>query len=81
MFNYINYIPNKIKEKPKNNFKIYNMFLNIMEKNFYQKLKPLLNNNIAQLINLAYKENMEQEKLNNTYDSNNGNLKKSTFGY
>jgi hypothetical protein len=71
MFNYINYIPNKIKEKPKNNFKIYNMFLNIMEKNFYQKLKPLLNNNIAQLINLAYKENMEQEKLNNTYDSNN----------
>ena len=78
-FNNINiifaYLKNMKNENEKssinNNFKIYNMFLNIMEKNFYQKLKPLLDNNIQKLINLAYKENLEQEKLNNTYDSNN----------
>ena len=67
IFNYLN----KDQTGVKSHFKIYKMFLNIMEKNFYQKLKPLLNNNIVQLLNLAYKENMEQEKLNNTYDSNN----------
>ena len=53
------------------NFSIYNMFMNIMENNFYRKLKSFLNESISKIIYLAYKENIEQEKLNNTYDSNN----------
>ena len=72
-FNNINIILNLlIKENTSkstnNGFKIYNMFLNIMEKNFYQKLKPLLNKNIEKIINLMSNEYFEIEKMNNSFN-------------
>ena len=70
-FNNINIIFNilhKGKTSTNSAFKIYNMFLNIMEQNFYQKLKPLLNKNIEKLINLLTTEYFEKEKMNNSFN-------------
>ena len=74
-FNNINFIFNFLQENSSNStnngnygnnrFKIYDMFLNIMEKNFYQKLKPLLNINIEKIIRLFSTEYLEKEKMNN----------------
>ena len=70
IFNYL--IKNKTENSPKNNdFKVYYMFLNIMEQNFYQKLKPELDINIDKLLDLSFKHDIEKEQLNNSFDSNN----------
>ena len=66
-FNYLN----KEQTGVKSQFKIYKMFLNIMEKNFYQKLKPLLNKNIEKILDLYFKENLDKSQKNNSFDSNN----------
>lgn len=47
------------------------MFLNIMDKNLYQKLKPILNNNIENVFNTFYNEILDKEQINNSFDSNN----------
>ena len=72
-FNNINFIFNFLQKERtssstnnNNGFKIYNMFLNIMEKNFYQKLKPLLNKNIEKLLKLFSTEYFEKEKINSS---------------
>ena len=74
-FNNINIIFNFIQKGiiPTNlEFSIYNLFLNIMEKNFYQKLKPILNSNIQKVISLFYKEiNDKSEICCNDYENNN----------
>ena len=70
IFNYL--IKNKTENTPKNNdFKIYYMLLNIMEQNFYQKLKPELDINIEKLLDLSFKHEIEKESVNNSFDSNN----------
>ena len=52
-------------------FKIYNLFLTIMENNFYQKLKPILNNNIQNILDLFYKTSLNKDNINNiSYDNN-----------
>ena len=77
-FNNINIILNYLKKENEidlNNqneeFKIYDMFLNIMNKNFYQKLKPILNENIEKLLNIFYNENLNKEEINNSSESKN----------
>ena len=75
-FNNINIIFNLFQKEnlsSKNDFKIYNMFMNIMKNNFYLKLKPILNNNIGKMLNIFYNENFTQEKilLIDNYDDNN----------
>ena len=67
IFNYLNREQTGVKSK----FKIYSMFLNIMEKNFYQKLKPLLNKNIKEVLDLYFKDNFNKNQINNSFDSNN----------
>ena len=76
-FHNVNIIFNLFKRKYKGNspisidFKIYNLFLNIMENNFYQKLKPILNNKIQKILDLFYKENFEKEQIVNTSFNSN----------
>lgn len=71
-FNNVNIIFNYLyKEKTgvKCQFNIYKMFLNIMEKHFYQKLKPLLNKNIKNVLDLYFKDKLSKSQINNSYDS------------
>lgn len=70
----INYIreesePPKIEHPRK--FSIYEMLLNIMQKNFYQKLKPILNENIEKMIKNFNEDNFQKKKINVSFDSNN----------
>ena len=76
-FNNINIIFNYLQKEQKNiipvdnKFNIFDMFLNIMDKNLYQKLKPILNNNIEIISNAFYNEIFNKEQINNSFDSNN----------
>ena len=76
-FNNINIIFNYLQKEQKdfisveNKFNIYNLFFNIMEKNLYQKLKPILNNNIENLFNIFYNEIFDKEQINISFESNN----------
>ena len=62
------------KENVKRNniFSVYDMFLNIMKKQFYLKLKPLLNINIQKIINLFFNEGINNcIHNNNSFENNN----------
>lgn len=76
--NNVNIIINYIKdesESPKieypKKFSIYGMMLNIMHKNFYQKLKPILNQNIEKMIKNFNEDILQKKKINISFDSNN----------
>ncbi len=76
--NNVNIIINYIKdesESPKiehpKKFSIYGMMLNIMQKNFYQKLKPILNQNIEKMIKNFNEDILQKKKINISFDSNN----------
>ena len=47
------------------------MLLNLMQKNFYQKLKPILNQSIEKMIKNFNEDNLQKKKINVSYDSNN----------
>ena len=70
----INYIREEVEsseiEHPKK-FSIYEMLLNLMQKNFYQKLKPILNQSIEKMIKNFNEDNLQKKKINVSYDSNN----------
>jgi hypothetical protein len=70
----INYIREEIEsseiEHPKK-FSIYEMLLNLMQKNFYQKLKPILNQSIEKMIKNFNEDNLQKKKINVSFDSNN----------
>ena len=76
-FNNINIIFNYLQKEEKElisingKFNIYDMFLNIMKKNLYEKLRPVLDKNIEILWNQFYNEIFDEEKINNSFDSNN----------
>ena len=76
--NNVNIIINYIKEESEspiiehpNKFSIYEMLLNIMQKNFYQKLKPILNENIEKMIKNFNEDILQKKKINVSFDSNN----------
>ena len=76
--NNVNIIINYIKEESESpiiehpkKFSIYEMLLNIMKKNFYQKLKPILNENIEKMIKNFNEDILQKKKINVSFDSNN----------
>ena len=76
--NNVNIIINYIKEESESpiiehskKFSIYEMLLNIMQKNFYQKLKPILNENIEKMIKNFNEDILQKKKINVSFDSNN----------
>ena len=76
--NNVNIIINYIKEESESpiiehskKFSIYEMLLNIMQKNFYQKLKPILNENIEKMIKNFNEDTLQKKKINVSFDSNN----------
>ena len=73
-FNNINIIfnyANKGKTGVNSQFRIYKMFMIIMEQKFYNKLKPILNKNIEKVMNHFYNEIFDKERNNNSFDSIN----------
>lgn len=70
----INYLREEIEpheiENPKK-FSIYEMLLNIMQKNFFQKLNPILNENIEKMMKNFNEDNIQKKKINISFDSNN----------
>ena len=76
-FNNINIIFNYLQKEEKDlipindKFNIYDMLLNIMKKNLYEKLRPVLDKNIEILWNQFYNEIFDKDKINNSFDSNN----------
>ena len=76
--NNVNIIINYIREERESSeighpkkFSIYEMLLNLMQKNFYQKLKPILNQSIEKMIKNFNEDNLQKKKINISYDSNN----------
>lgn len=76
--NNVNIIINYLKEESESpiiehskKFSIYEMLLNIIQKNFYQKLKPILNENIEKMIKNFNEDTLQKKKINVSFDSNN----------
>jgi hypothetical protein len=76
--NNVNIIINYIREERESSeighskkFSIYEMLLNLMQKNFYQKLKPILKKNLEKMIKNFNEDILQKKKINISYDSNN----------
>ena len=76
--NNVNIIINYIREERESSeighskkFSIYEMLLNLMQKNFYQKLKPILKKNLEKMIKNFNEDILQKKKINVSYDSNN----------